>query len=189
MPHSLVESGLGVVKDPAGDEEKSMPNEDHDSAESPEIWPLDRILAEVAVGSGNWSWDEEWADLERRHAETGYLVELEQQIREKGIITPVLIGNDGRLWDGHHRLCVAVKVGLEYVPVEIVKPTPECAPRPLTADEAQDALAFVAEMCDIADREGTPVTTASVREWLQGPKPGWRVSFPPPGASEEDAAL
>jgi hypothetical protein len=33
---------------------------------------------------------------------------------------------------------------------------------------AQDALAFVAEMCDIADREGTPVTTARVREWLKG---------------------
>lgn len=147
-----------------------------------EIWPLARILAEVAVGSCDWSWEEEWADLGERHAEDNYLAELEQQIRERGITTPVLIGNDGRLWDGHHRLCVAVEVGIECVPVEIVGPAPERAPQPLTADEAQDALAFVSEMCDIADRDGIPVTTASVREWLKGPKPGWRVSFPPPGA-------
>ncbi|NUP46137.1 MAG: hypothetical protein HOW97_02305 [Catenulispora sp.] len=33
---------------------------------------------------------------------------------------------------------------------------------------AQDALAFVGECCDIADREGRPITTAQVREWLKG---------------------
>ncbi|MCQ9178941.1 hypothetical protein KMT30_07825 [Streptomyces sp. IBSBF 2953] len=33
---------------------------------------------------------------------------------------------------------------------------------------AQDALAFVAECCDIADREQQPITTALVREWLKG---------------------
>jgi hypothetical protein len=33
---------------------------------------------------------------------------------------------------------------------------------------AQDALAFVAECCDIADREQRPITTANVREWLKG---------------------
>lgn len=33
---------------------------------------------------------------------------------------------------------------------------------------AQDALAFVGECCDIADREGRPITTADLREWLKG---------------------
>jgi hypothetical protein len=37
---------------------------------------------------------------------------------------------------------------------------------------AQDALAFVGECCDIADREGRPVTTADVREWLKGARCG-----------------
>jgi hypothetical protein len=55
---------------------------------------------------------------------------------------------------------------------------------PLTADEAweevsrisadlyqaQDSIAFVSEMCDIADRKGATVTTAAVREWLYGPQ-------------------
>jgi hypothetical protein len=84
-----------------------------------EVWPLDRVLSEVRCGSRDWSWAEEWADLDRRHAQTGYLDALERRIRENGITMPVLIGSDGRLWDGHHRLRIAVRLGLAYVPVEI----------------------------------------------------------------------
>lgn len=140
------------------------------------VWPLSRVLAEVAVGSRDWTWEEEWADLDQRHAATGYLDTLEQQIRENGITMPVLIGSDGRLWDGHHRLRIASRLGIEYVPVEIVEPAPERVSDPLPATEM---LAFVAEMCDIADQQDTLVTTVLVREWLQGPKSGQRVSFPP----------
>lgn len=35
---------------------------------------------------------------------------------------------------------------------------------------AEDAVAFVGECCDIADREGRTVTTADVRRWLKGPQ-------------------
>ncbi|MFJ1995287.1 hypothetical protein [Streptomyces asiaticus] len=35
---------------------------------------------------------------------------------------------------------------------------------------AQDALAFVREMCDIADRHHAAITTADVRTWLKGPQ-------------------
>jgi hypothetical protein len=41
--------------------------------------------------------------------------------------------------------------------------------------KAQDAVAFVAECCDVADRRGIPVTTALVREWLEGAKCGRRL--------------
>lgn len=33
---------------------------------------------------------------------------------------------------------------------------------------AQDAVAFVGECCDIADREGRQITTGDVREWMKG---------------------
>lgn len=89
-----------------------------------QVWPLTRVLADVRCGSQDWTWDEEWADLDQRHAETGYLDRLEQQIRANGITMPVLIGSDGRLWDGHHRLRIAVRLGIGYVPVEI---TPSAA--------------------------------------------------------------
>lgn len=100
---------------------------DADLRDRIEVWPLKRVLAEVQCGSRDWTWEEEWADLDRRHAETGYLAKLEQQIRENGITMPVLIGSDGRLWDGHHRLRIAVRLGIDYVPVEI---TPSAEPRP-----------------------------------------------------------
>jgi len=87
-----------------------------------QVWPLTRVLTDVRCGSQDWTWDEEWADLDQRHAETGYLITLEQQIRENGITMPVLIGSDGRLWDGHHRLRIAVRLGIGYVPVELTRP-------------------------------------------------------------------
>ncbi|MFD3741614.1 ParB N-terminal domain-containing protein [Streptomyces sp. NPDC058629] len=84
-----------------------------------QVWPLTRILTEVRCGSQDWTWDQEWADLDQRHAESGYLDRLEQQIKANGITMPVLIGSDGRLWDGHHRLRIAVRLGIAYVPVEV----------------------------------------------------------------------
>lgn len=93
--------------------------ETHDDIQ---VWPLQRVLTQVQCGSQDWTWDEEWADLDRRHAETGYLDKLEQQIRQNGITMPVLVGSDGRLWDGHHRLRIAVRLGIDYVPVEVTPP-------------------------------------------------------------------
>ncbi|MFD8710376.1 ParB N-terminal domain-containing protein [Streptomyces anulatus] len=84
-----------------------------------QVWPLTRVLTKVRCGSQDWTWDEEWADLDQRHAESGYLDRLEQEIKTRGITMPVLIGSDGRIWDGHHRLRIAVRLGIGYVPVEI----------------------------------------------------------------------
>ncbi|MGW5711629.1 hypothetical protein [Streptomyces olivaceus] len=111
------------------------------TAERIEVWPLVRVLAEVRCGSRDWTWDEEWADLDRRHAETGYLAKLEQQIRENGITMPVLVGSDGRLWDGHHRLRIAARLGIGYVPVELTSP----APVPPAADATAAAVLAVVE--------------------------------------------
>ena len=41
--------------------------------------------------------------------------------------------------------------------------------------KAQDAIAFARECCDVADQLGTPVTTALVRQWLEGAKCGRRM--------------
>ncbi|MFE4691230.1 hypothetical protein ACFRH6_14370 [Streptomyces sp. NPDC056749] len=42
--------------------------------------------------------------------------------------------------------------------------------------QARDALAFVGECCDIADREQRPVTTGDVREWLKGARCGRQLA-------------
>lgn len=63
---------------------------------------------------------------------------------------------------------------------------------------AQDALAFVGELCDIADRENRAITTADVRTWLEGVKcgrqllaeeQGTRAATEPTDLREQYAAL
>ncbi|CAL9647726.1 hypothetical protein [Streptomyces sp. enrichment culture] len=48
---------------------------------------------------------------------------------------------------------------------------------------AQDALAFVAECCNIADREQRTITTADVREWLKGAQCGRQLAASGPPCS------
>jgi len=63
-------------------------------------------------------WATEFAWLREHHGER--LDILATSVQEVGMRRAVLLGNDGRVWDGHHRLCVADMLGLSDVPVEIV---------------------------------------------------------------------
>jgi hypothetical protein len=75
---------------------------------------FDHLIGVYAVGSGDWSWRDEYEKLIDRPV-TQQLIE---SIRSEGIREPVLLGNDGRVWDGHHRIVVAMHLGLDTVPVE-----------------------------------------------------------------------
>lgn len=46
--------------------------------------------------------------------------------------------------------------------------------------KAQDALAFVGECCDVADREQRPITTGDVRVWLKGARCGRQLAADSP---------
>jgi citrate lyase alpha subunit len=82
------------------------------------IWKVRNILELVKVGSGDWTWQQEFDDLDARDSEL--LAELEESIKREGVKEPVTIGSDRRLWDGHHRVWVAVRLGLEEIPVDVV---------------------------------------------------------------------
>lgn len=60
-------------------------------------------------------WANEFNYLEAEH--TDRIIELEASVRESGIHDPIILGSDGRVWDGHHRLCVAERLGMKTVPV------------------------------------------------------------------------
>lgn len=83
--------------------------------------PLEALLKVVRDGD-EVGWDVELGEL--WEARTDYLDILATSIQETGIQTPILIGSDGRVWDGHHRLAVAQKLGLSEVPIEWVGTTP-----------------------------------------------------------------
>lgn len=77
--------------------------------------PLADLLRDYQDGDER-GWPMEFYLLRGTHwAALRHLVE---SIKAEGIRTPILLGNDGRVWDGHHRLCVADMLGLDEVPVK-----------------------------------------------------------------------
>lgn len=80
-----------------------------------EYMKLDDILANYRDGDEH-GWDVEFDYLWSR--ETAYLDRLSTSIQETGMQEPILLGSDGRVWNGHHRLAIARSLGIESVPVK-----------------------------------------------------------------------
>lgn len=74
---------------------------------------LSDLLAEYEDGN-DIGWPAEFAWLWTEHAEQ--MVTLVQDIAAHGIREPVLLGPDGSIWDGHHRIAAAVALGLDVIP-------------------------------------------------------------------------
>ncbi|MCS6570346.1 hypothetical protein NYQ35_16185 [Curtobacterium flaccumfaciens pv. flaccumfaciens] len=86
--------------------------------------PLAQILAFWRPGSHDWSWADEYADLMGRdRAKTDA---VQERVAAEGYgfldyVSPVLLGNDGRVWDGHHRICLAIKEAVPSLMVELTE--------------------------------------------------------------------
>ncbi len=67
------------------------------------------ILQNYRPGSFDppWSWVDEKMDLEKRGELT---VPFGNRYQDTA---PVVLGNDGRVWDGHHRILAARRAGVE----------------------------------------------------------------------------
>lgn len=76
--------------------------------------PLDAVLAVFRDGD-EIGWDVEFTELWRGDPER--MEELRLSILAEGIREPILLGRDGRVWDGHHRLAVAHRIRYATVPV------------------------------------------------------------------------
>lgn len=66
------------------------------------------------------SWAEEFRWLRENHA--AKLRALFHDVLKNGIREPVLLGDDGRLWDGHHRLYVANALGFTSIRAKHARP-------------------------------------------------------------------
>lgn len=87
--------------------------------------PLAEVMRRWRPGSYDppWDWDDEEREL---HAfvcaccgEPGhYQRQLEEYIAKHGITQGVCLGTDGRVWDGHHRIVAAKRLGIEVIPIE-----------------------------------------------------------------------
>lgn len=81
--------------------------------------PLAAVLAGWRDGDEH-GWEVEFDQL--RSDQRDYLDTLASSVQEVGIRLPILLGSDGRVWDGHHRLCVADELALASVPCEFADP-------------------------------------------------------------------
>ena len=80
----------------------------------PESMSMSRVLAEYAPGDGGtWLQEFAWMALHSSRKLRGLALSIE----EIGVQRPILLGDDGRVWDGHHRILIATDVGMEGVPV------------------------------------------------------------------------
>lgn len=90
--------------------------------------PLAQIVAFWRPGSREWTWAEEYHDLMTRDGSR--TAAILRRVGSEGIgfiddAAPVLLGNDGRVWDGHHRICIALAEGIPELMVEVVDQTAE----------------------------------------------------------------
>lgn len=90
------------------------------------------ILVGWRPGSGEWGWWAEERDLEAREPEV--MARWRRRVRRFGlwgIDEPILLGDDRRVWDGHHRLVAASQVGFSGL-VEVrygrTVPSPDAEP-------------------------------------------------------------
>lgn len=77
--------------------------------------PLDALLAVFTPGEET-TWEDEWRVIET--VDSDYTLLLMSDIQRNGIQKPILLGNDGRVWDGHHRLWCAYALSMPTVPAE-----------------------------------------------------------------------
>lgn len=93
---------------------KAVVKEEAEALVKPEMMSLPTLLAEWEPGDGG-SWAVEFHTLRESHPD--HMEDLYFSINKYGIIEPILLGADGRVWDGHHRLAIAKELDVSYVPV------------------------------------------------------------------------
>ena len=81
--------------------------------------PLAQVVEFWRPGSHDWTWVDEYADIVARPETPA----IRKRVQEEGIgfldrVAPILLGSDGRVWDGHHRICIALELGIGTVNVE-----------------------------------------------------------------------
>ncbi len=87
---------------------------------------MSQIVTEWRPGSHDepWSWMDEAHDLWQR--EPIVMDDLLSDVMRRGIVEPVDLGDDGRVWDGHHRIVIASALMFSRIPALVRPRNPTC---------------------------------------------------------------
>lgn len=144
--------GLGWVKT-----DLVRPGQQRDQQVTDVAWiSLADLVRDYLPGSHPqpWTWSDEAAELDAAvcgccQRPGHYQRNLEAQLRQQGKVEQgVALGGDGRIWDGHHRIVAAMRLGLDGVPVENDLPTPA------RSDAAQEPQTVAWGLWDPPDATG-----------------------------------
>lgn len=83
--------------------------------------PVAQIVTFWRPGSYDWTWVDEYDNV-MQHPQTP-MIRRRMFAEGAGFIdhaAPVMLGSDGRVWDGHHRICLAIQLGIPSLAVEVV---------------------------------------------------------------------
>lgn len=84
--------------------------------------PLPVLLRHWRPGSYDWEWLDEYWNL--MHVNPAVTDAVRARVESEGFgfadaFGPILLGSDGRVWDGHHRICIAIEKRQPYLWVEL----------------------------------------------------------------------
>lgn len=85
---------------------------------------LKELLTTWRPGSHDWSWAKEQQDLLTRDAEKTAIIRqrvLMDGFNFANLHSPILLGSDGRVWDGHHRIILAMEYEPDFLWVDIAR--------------------------------------------------------------------
>lgn len=86
-----------------------------DAVDKNGLMDLRYLLTNFTDGDG-LGWPAEFTWL--RTFDHRIIADLTVSIAREGFKEPIQLGTDGRIWDGHHRLCVAESLYWRRIPVE-----------------------------------------------------------------------
>lgn len=76
---------------------------------------LARVLDTYRPGSREHDWADEFYELVTRDPDR--MRDLIASIETDGILEPIILGDDGRVWDGHHRITAAKLLNMRTIPI------------------------------------------------------------------------
>ena len=107
-------------------DQKDRSAEKADAAPTLVSTPVSHIVTFWQPGSHDWTWADEYADL----IGDPVTERVRERVNSEGIAfaddyAPVMLGSDGRVWDGHHRIVLAIEQRIPSLMVEVVTPPDE----------------------------------------------------------------
>lgn len=79
---------------------------------------VEEVMSDYLTGDGD-GWFGEFKYLREEHANK--IRALTRDVLMHGMKEPILLGDDGRVWDGHNRIYVAYHMGFESIPVKYAR--------------------------------------------------------------------